>query len=342
MIKEEKMRRILLVLLLFFLTVSVFAQKHTALAELVNPDSIAVDQNQVYITEGTNIYIYDLENFKMKKKFGKRGEGPKEFMENRQTGNPPLTINVQTKNIIVNSLNKISFFSKDGKFKNEQKIGAFSDRFIPLGKGFAAQTLITEEGKRYWTLDIYDSNINKVKEVFKIKHHFQGLGKGFKVLQESRLYAAYDDKLFVAWVKEFNIQVFDSLGEKLYSINFNYKRAPVTEEDRKRIIEYFKTNPRTKELYEVIKPIHFPRYYPALGNMRINDGKIYAITFEKSNGKPKCFIFDLKGKLLKEVFLDLKAMDIFALYPFTINNGNIYQLVESEDETWELYINCIK
>ena len=86
------MRRILLVLLLVFLTVSVFAQKHTALAELVNPDSIAVDQNQVYITEGTSIYIYDLENFKMKAKFGKRGEGPKEFMENRQTGNPPLSI----------------------------------------------------------------------------------------------------------------------------------------------------------------------------------------------------------------------------------------------------------
>lgn len=336
------MKRISLVFLLYFLTVSVFAMKHAALAELVNPDSIAVDQYQVYITEGTSIYIYDLENFKMKTKFGKKGEGPKEFMENRQTGNPPLTINVQTKNIIVNSLNKISFFSKDGKFKNEQKVGAFSDRFIPLGKGFAAQTLITEEGKRYWTLDIYDSNINKVKEVFKIKHHFQGLGKGFKVLQESRLYAAYDDKLFVAWDKDFNIRVFGSLGEKLYSINYNYKKVPVTEEDRGRIIEYFKTNPRTKELYELIKPIHFPGYYPALRNMQINDGKIYTITFERSNGKTKCLIFDLKGKLLKKIDLDLKAMDIFALYPFTIYNGNIYQLVESEDETWELYIDSIK
>jgi hypothetical protein len=335
------MRRILL-LFLTFLTVPVFALKHAALAELVYPDSIAVDQYQVYITEGTSIYIYDLENFKMKTKFGKRGEGPKEFMENRQTGNPPLTINVQTKNIIVNSLNKVSFFSKDGKFKNEQKVGAFSDGFIPLGKGFAAQTLTTEEGKRYWTLDIYDSNINKVKEVFKIKHHFQGLGKGFKVLQESRLYAAYDDKLFVAWVKDFNIQVLDSLGEKLYSINYNYKKVPVTEEDRGKIIEYFKINPRTKELYEIIKPIHFPGYYPAIGSMQINDGKIYAITFERSNGKFKCFIFDLKGKLLKEVYLGLKTMDIFALYPFSIYNGNIYQLVESEDETWELYINSIK
>ena len=71
------MKRILLVFL-FFLTVSVFAVKHVALAELINPDSIAVDQYQVYITEGTSIHIYDLENFKMKTKFGKRGEGPKE------------------------------------------------------------------------------------------------------------------------------------------------------------------------------------------------------------------------------------------------------------------------
>lgn len=336
------MKRIFLVFLLFFLTVSFFAQEHVSLAELVKPDSIVVDQYQVYITEGTSIYIYDQENFKMKKKFGKRGEGPKEFMVNRQSGNPPLTINVQTNNIIVNSLNKVSFFSKDGEFKNEQKVGAFSDRFIPLGKGFAAQTLITEEGKRYWTLDIYDSNIKKVKEVFKIKHHFQGVGKGFKVLQESRLYAAYDDKLFVAWEKAFNIRVFDSQGKKLYSINNMYKKLPVTEEDRGRIIEYFKTNPRLKELYKVIKPIQFPGYYPALRKMQINDGKIYAITFEKSNAKTECLIFNLRGKLLKKIFLDLKSMDIFALYPFSINNGKIYQLVESEDETWRIYIDSLE
>jgi hypothetical protein len=77
-------KRIFLVFLLFFLTVSVFAGKQVILAELVNPDSIAVDQYQVYITEGTSIYIYDLENFKLKTKFGKRGEGPNEFMENKK------------------------------------------------------------------------------------------------------------------------------------------------------------------------------------------------------------------------------------------------------------------
>ena len=52
------MRKVLLVFPLFFLTVFAIAQKHVALAELVNPDSIAVDQYQVYITEGTSIYIY--------------------------------------------------------------------------------------------------------------------------------------------------------------------------------------------------------------------------------------------------------------------------------------------
>ncbi len=336
------MKGILLTLLLVLLTVSVFPGKRVTLAELVNPDSIEVDQYQAYITEGTSIYIYDLENFKMKTKFGKMGEGPKEFMANRQSGNPPLTINVQTKNIVVNSLNKVSFFSKDGNFKNEQKVGAFSDRFIPLGKGFAAQTLTTEEGKRYWRLDIYDSNLNKVKGVFKIEHHFQGLGKGFKVLQESRLYAAYDNKLFVAWEKDFNIRVFDSHGGKLYSVNYNYEKLPVTEEDRRRIIEYFKTNPHLKELYEAIKPIQLPKYYPAIRNMQINDGKIYAITFKRSNEKTECLIIDLKGKLLDKIYLYLKTIDIFALYPFTINNRNIYQLVETEDETWELHIDSIK
>lgn len=336
------MKRILFVLLLVLLTFPVFAGKRVSLEELVNPDSIVIDRYQLYITEETSIYIYDLENFKMKTKFGKRGEGPGEFMANRQTGNPPLTINVQTKDIIVNSLNKMSFFSKDGKFKNERKVGAFSDGFIPLDNGFAGQTLTTEEGKRYWRLDIYDSNLNKVKEVFKIKHHFQGLGKGFKVFQESRLYTAYGNKLFVAWEKDFNIRVFNSQGERLYAISHNYKKLPVTEEDKKKVIEYCKTDPHLKELYEAIKPILFPGYYPALRYMQINDGKIYAITYKGSSAKTGCLIFDIKGKFLKKVFLDLKAADLFALYPFTIDNGNTYQLVETEDETWELHIDSIK
>jgi len=76
--------------------------------------------------------------------------------------------------------------------------------------------------------------------------------------------------------------------------------------------------------------------------MQINDGKIYAITFKRSNEKTECLIIDLKGKLLDKIYLDLKSIDIFALYPFTINNRNINQLVETEDETWELHIDSIK
>jgi hypothetical protein len=79
--------------------------------------------------------------------------------------------------------------------------------------------------------------------------------------------------------------------------------------------------------------------------MRISDGKIYVVTYQKEKEKAltKTLIFDLKGKLMKTVSLLLEAMDIKALYPFTIKKDKLYQLVEDADgENWNLQITGIK
>jgi hypothetical protein len=56
----------------------------------------------------------------------------------------------------------------------------------------------------------------------------------------------------------------------------------------------------------------------------------------------KTLIFDLKGKLIKTVSLPLKDMDVKSIYPFTIKNGKLYQLVEDFDsENWYLHVTSI-
>jgi len=63
------MRKISLFIVLHCLTIFIFAGKTIPLKEVVNPDSISVDQSQLYLTDGTSILIYDLETLKLKKKF---------------------------------------------------------------------------------------------------------------------------------------------------------------------------------------------------------------------------------------------------------------------------------
>jgi hypothetical protein len=337
------MKKISLFLVLYCLAFFVLVGKTIPLKEVVNPDSISVDQNQLYLTDGTSLLIYDLETLKLKKKLGKKGEGPEEFMGNPQSGHPPLRIDVQTKDIIVNSFNKLSFFSKDGTYIKEHRVDSFTSGFLAFGKGFVGETLLMQE-ERYWLCNIFDSNLKRGKEIVRVKHYFQGPGQGFKVLTASRLYSPYDNKLFVAWGQEFIIRVYDLDGKELYSIDRKYERVKVTEKVKEGIINYFKTDPNLKEIYPMLKPVIFPDAYPAIRAMNLDAGKIYAVTYKKNNSdsKTECLIMDLKGKLLNTVYLDLAVKDVFMFYPFTIANDTVYQVVESSDDSWELRVMKIK
>lgn len=334
---------LLFILLILILTALVSGEKAIPLPELLKPDSITLDRDQIYIGEGTSIYIYDVKNFKLKKTFGKKGEGPREFRLETMRGVEQLTIDVQTENIIVTSMGKVSFFRKDGTYKSELKCHDQSREFIVLGSGFAAQGGLTiENGNRYRAVNIYDPGLNKLKEVFKVKHHFQQ-GSGLRMFETSYRFATCDNKLFVAWERDFNIQVFDANGKKLFTINRDYEKIKVTDEDKQNVIDFFKTSPRYKELFVILRPLlKFPTHFAALMDMKVSDGKVYAITFKKEDKGFECFIYDTNGKFLERTILPLKQMDDFISQPYTIKNGTFYQLVENEDETWELHISEIR
>lgn len=51
------------------------------LPEIINPDSITVDKNHIYITDFPSVYIYSLKDYRLIKKFGRIGEGPKEWLK---------------------------------------------------------------------------------------------------------------------------------------------------------------------------------------------------------------------------------------------------------------------
>jgi hypothetical protein len=80
----------------------------------LSPELIRVDENKIYITENANIYIYSKKDFKLIKKFGKKGAGPEEFRIGFANG--MLWISVIPGCIFVHSIGKISYFTTEGKF----------------------------------------------------------------------------------------------------------------------------------------------------------------------------------------------------------------------------------
>lgn len=306
---------------------------------------IYMDKDHLYAIEDASVFIYSVKDFKLVKKFGKKGQGPQEFATSAEMGAiGQLSMDVQTDRLMVRCVTKISWFTKDGKFITEQKLPPLLLlQLIPFGKNYIGQKY--EAGNiRYNVLAAYNEKFEQLKEFSRHEDQFQ-LGKGLKVLKDNLAQVVYKDKLYMAWENELKIKVIDTNFKELLTITYPQKRTKVTAQDQKEIIELIKTSPETKQYFELLKPITFPDYYPAIMQMFVTGDKVYVMTFNtqeepnKGVNKYETLVFDLKGKFVKTFMCPTKMQDPLRPYPMIIHEGKLYQLIENEDdESWEVHI----
>jgi len=148
------MRKTSFVIFFAISALSLLATKTIPLPELTNPAGIVVEDDQIYITQFPNIFIYALKDFKLKKTFGIRGEGPAEFKGYAR-------ISVYSDYIFVNSIGKILFFTREGEYIKELKSPEPETRYKPLGKKNVGRRETVEKGVYYGIISFYDENLIK-------------------------------------------------------------------------------------------------------------------------------------------------------------------------------------
>jgi hypothetical protein len=334
------MGKVTFIIMALILTLVLGAQtKITPLPDLKKPGSFYMDDTRMYVVEGVSVYIYSLKDLKLVKKFGKQGEGPREMMLSPQYG--PMVLDVRGDEILVHSFSKLSRFTKDGVYKNEIRLpNPLIFRIQRFGKYLIASRLIQENNATIRTLNVYDNHMKKVREIVRVPHVFTR-GKGWEVLKSNPITVVHKDKLIYGWENALKLTVMDTGFKILYTISHEVDRIKVTDKDKKIIIDYIKTSPRTKLIYEQLKPIRFPGYFPAMINVFPDDDKLYIYTFNKKERDEvndyEFLVFDIKGKHLDSVFLPLRMMNPLRSYPITIHKECLYQLVEDiEKEQWSL------
>ncbi len=331
------MKKVILILFLIFLVFSylVYGEKLATLPDLLKPGTIVIDEDRFYVTEQTTIFIYSLKDFKMMKKFGKAGEGPGEFL------NFALAV-PHSDHLLINSLGKVSYYTKDGVFEKELKTGGglFNAQFLPLDEGFVGTRVTQENEIIFITVNYFDSQLKKVKELYRMKSPVQRGGK-IEVLERSMSYQTYDNKIFIVGKEGFIIDVLDHTGKPLFSINQQYQKVKFTSEDEKKFRELIKLQARQQ--YDLFKDrLAFPDYFPEILNFFIDDNKIYVATWKWENDKIEFFIFDMKGKVLKHLFIPFVFQNALQPYPAVIKGGKLYQLIENDDEEWELHVTKVE
>lgn len=353
--RYRKMKRILLSALMVIVVAVglLFPGKIGTLPGILNPEMVVVSGDKVFAVQGAEIFTYSLKDLSLTGKFGKKGEGPGEVKVVPVFSNNIL---VYPDYIFMESMDKLVYFSRDGKFIKEKRCFPLTINLVPVGNNFVGKAAVQDENRKsYGAVTLFNSNVEKIKELYRQEYAQQGAN--INLIPDSLNIWAADDKLFIDKSPEgFVIDVYDREGKKLYRIQNKYEKIKVTGEHKKNIIETFKQERLVKirgwENVRQSLTFHYPDYFPAIQDFLIADKKIYVRTFKKKadTKEEEYVVMDLKGSILKTLYLpQIKKSEQFVrmigMDPkfYSITKNKFYYLVENEDEEeWELHVKEIK
>ncbi len=335
--ESRQMRKIVLVVILICVGSLLFPERLARLPEVGKPFFISVDGAQMYIAEKSTVALYSMQNFKLERKIGKRGEGPSEF---KTIPMPEVFPNY----LVINNFGKFLLFSRSGDFISEKRTILFNLFIYPVGENFVALTTERNPGTKSpsKSITLFDKNMKPIKKIArqKEKNDHRGKGSGKKkidVFIDYFRHNVYGDKIYVADSRKgFFIEVFDGMGNKLYEINKKSEMLKVTDELKKYHMKRLdnSANPFDKRMENEnrIKYV-FPGYFPAFEDLTLKDGKIYVFTYKRRGAKREIVVLDLKGNIIKKSFVTDTGTKLYS-----ISNGIYYYLKDNVDqEVWELF-----
>lgn len=354
---SKKMMFLIMVLLLAGF---IFPARVGVLTEVMKPDTIAISEGKLYVVEGSTVYIYSLKDIRFIKKFGKQGDGPGEMAA---FNGLPNKIDISPGGILIDSPTKLAYFSLDGAYiKEKRKISPVILGYVSLGDNFVVRKLVQETDKKtYSCICIVDPDFKEIKELYRHLWMQQGnppAATAIDMVMDFAIFQVYENKIFVDESDNgFHIEVFDDKGNKLYKIEKDYEKIKVTAKDRNDAENRFREDPFIKaqearlggwNQLKTLFSMNFPDTFPPIRDMEVSEGKIYVQTFKKTDGKDEYLVMDLKGNIIKKVFVPafentpmLARMMGAKLH--VIEAGKLYYLIENiDEEEWELHIETIK
>jgi hypothetical protein len=329
-------------LVLLLLTRSGFAVKVANLPEVMKPQFIQVDGDELFVVESStcSIYVYSLKDFKLKLKLGKRGEGPGEFKV------PPNIRMISPKSVLATARGKMIWFSRKGKIIKEKTIKKYywmtpiKDNYIAMVRHIHLQTVSLSLSAVLLNSQFEEiKELARINDIYRLQHSDQSKDKvKIYVLQNFFGFWFHDDKVFIAnSQKGFFIDVFDSNGKHLYSIDKNphIEKMKVDDAYKKKMLDYIKIVSKIViELYGE-KSLIFFEYFPKIRSFRVDEKRIYVTTYKEKDDKHELIILDLKGNILTKLFLPFKSQVIDKSFnefdPWTVHKGMLYEIVTNEE-----------
>lgn len=327
--------------------------------EIQRPDFVSVGDGCIYVTEEAQISVYSLSDFRLLHKFGKKGEGPGEFLPHPGF---PIKISILKEQLMVETMTKLLFFGKDGSYRKEiKKLSPFVFNYLSAGNNFVATYLKIEGKKKTAVIALYNEKQEKLKDLYAQKWVEQGaeppaitINMGF----DFPVYRVHRERIFIEESdKGFRIAVFDLNGAKTDLFTAKLPEVPMTDGYKEKIQNRFRNDPRIKiiaqrlgGMEQVFKlfTTEFPDIMPPIRDMEISGDRIYLQTYKTVDGKDEYIIMNLKGKILKKGYAPaFEGAPIMSMLTgsrsHAISEGKLYFFDENtETAVWSLNMEEIR
>lgn len=338
------MKKVLFLLIVLVTVMGVFSADGRVIPELVKPTALQIEGTTLYVVEDTTVHIYDVNTLNKIGQFGKAGQGPQEFAT--VPGQLPLLLAVQNNNLFVASIGKISKWSLKGEYVSELTYNpqnALFPQLLKNGNFLGMSVLQGDDKKLYRAVFLCDEKVNRIKELYRAEHTFQGPGKGLIAVWKVFQHLGYEDHIYLPGKEENQIDVFTLDMKPKYTITVPKDNRSIEQAFKDRFMDEINSNPALKGQLEILKPIIFPDKYPSISFFGAEGQKLFVFTWNFGKDSLEYYSFDTNsGKALGKSQATIQFQGSLSPYPVTFKNGQVYQLVENEDEEWELISSPLK
>ena len=337
------MRKVIVFVLLSVTAGMCFAEKVAEYTHIFYPKNLIVTGERIYITDYPLVHIHSASDFSHMVEIGGEGQGPGEFYIDRDDMNMKLLgleIFVSRDNLYVNSMGRLSIFSRAGEFVETKTLSSFGwgSRFQPLAGGYLgfARGRDPNSEELNVTLHLFDSDLKKIKEIYKAPFWIQRPREKYDFFaraSDSLLVRVYKNRIYI--VKgggpQFEIEVIDESGKKLDTIRREFEKIKLGKDFIKKIHDHYRIKFR-RGLEANLKMTTFPEFFPPIRHFTVANDRIYVLTHgQKRNGDRELIILDLEGNHLKTVWLPIGELNPEHLYPYAVYGDYFYQLQEDEN-----------
>ena len=284
--------------------------------------------------EGDFIFKFN-KNGEFIKSFGPQGQGPGEFQ------NPHHIALDSEDNIMIIDLGRgpLLKYNKDGIFINDYEMASGDIRVTPGPKANLLVMGHSYESDKGRPLNTYSLKLlNPDLEVLQVidEFSFEWRQDKAKATEPIFCWSVSHDNIYVANEnREYEIWVYDFNGKLIRKIQKQYRKIPVSENFKKKILKQFPEGMRD----QMKDMLYFPVFHPPIQNLVAgDDGLLLVATFEEGNN-PEEFMFDIFNE--EGVFIGRKSLNIWIWEVHLwaqIKAGKFYVLREKESGYKELAV----